>query len=483
MLVQSPAAGRWGRAAKTKSPLTTRFWTLRRKRSCTTIVYASLDAFTSVTNFLKPEYAAVFSSLIAAGSVGFNVYGGLLQEKKRVELQRELELERTLQAEQTELQGMIARYRGPLLESAIDLEQRLYHLITMTGEWYHAPEHIDYEDVGYTIYTMAQFLGFIEVVRREGPRERPFLQKGNPQGSDTLYTLMEGFKFLLCGDASSLQGWGGGELRDHPGARCKRTVVAPGLREPAGPLSTLEVPLRVSRGAQRAIGSLMIVTPMGAQRHYTMTYSDFCIKMKDMPEFSTWFRPLEKELLALLTGPKWAGQGPFPLNRWSRALLLQQLLVDTMDLLDPDYVRVPESRRIRLAPVLYAPLPNVEQYKATLSRLFSRVELTDPATTSQHFLALANLMESARDAARSSSDEEQEGDPARGKPSAPTQVLISSTSGGAQAPLRLLAGNGKLPPALPPPASQDERTAVPWDVETQAVQGPTPGQSHNNGHP
>lgn len=43
-------------------------------------------------------------------------------------------------------------------------------------------------------------------------------------------------------------------------------------------------------------------------------------------------------------------------------MLLQQLLVDTIDLLDPDYVRVPANRRIRLSPVAYAPLPNVEQY-------------------------------------------------------------------------------------------------------------------------
>lgn len=39
----------------------------------------------------------------------------------------------------------------------------------------------------------------------------------------------------------------------------------PGLR-PAGEL------FRISRGSQRAIGSLMVVTPMGAQRHYTMSY-------------------------------------------------------------------------------------------------------------------------------------------------------------------------------------------------------------------
>lgn len=47
-----------------------------------------------------------------------------------------LQLDREKQAEQllAELASIISRYRGPLLESSIDLEQRLWHLATMTGE-------------------------------------------------------------------------------------------------------------------------------------------------------------------------------------------------------------------------------------------------------------------------------------------------------------------------------------------------------------
>jgi hypothetical protein len=52
-------------------------------------------------------------------------------------------------------------------------------------------------------------------------------------------------------------------------------------------------------------------------------------------------------------------------HSWSRVLLLQQMLVDAIDLLDPDYVRVPESRRLRLMPVTYGPLPNVSPAAAT----------------------------------------------------------------------------------------------------------------------
>ena len=39
-----------------------------------------------------------------------------------------------------------------------------------------------------------QLLGFLEVYRREGPRERNFLDEGSLAGSDTLFTLLEGMR-------------------------------------------------------------------------------------------------------------------------------------------------------------------------------------------------------------------------------------------------------------------------------------------------
>ncbi len=45
-------------------------------------------------------------------------------------LPQQLERNKQMQRQQAEVQSVIARYRGPLLESAIDLEQRLWHLAT-----------------------------------------------------------------------------------------------------------------------------------------------------------------------------------------------------------------------------------------------------------------------------------------------------------------------------------------------------------------
>jgi hypothetical protein len=79
---------------------------------------------------------------------------------------------------------------------------------------------------------------------------------------------------------------------------------------------------------------------------------------------------------------------------------MQQLLVDAIDLLDPDYVRVPMNRRIRLSPVAYAPLPNVEQYTAALTLLSGPMDTArfghKGPNNEEHFQALQNLLHPER---------------------------------------------------------------------------------------
>ena len=78
---------------------------------------------------------------------------------------------------------------------------------------------------------------------------------------------------------------------------------------------------------------------------------------------------------------------------------MQQLLVDAIDLLDPDYVRVPANRRIRLSPVAYAPLPNVEQYTAALTLLSGPMDTArfgHKGNNEEHFQALQNLLHPER---------------------------------------------------------------------------------------
>lgn len=59
-------------------------------------------------------------------------------------------------SDQNELRSVLARYRGPLLEATIDLEQRLYHLLVVTGPS-RAPLSPECEEESvYTLFTLAQ---------------------------------------------------------------------------------------------------------------------------------------------------------------------------------------------------------------------------------------------------------------------------------------------------------------------------------------
>ena len=301
------------------------------------------------------------------------------------------------------------------------------------------------DEVNYAAFTLAQFLGFVEVVRREGPRERSFLQRSGPggaPGSDVLSTFVEGVRFAMCASEDALNFWGDAPpgTRDHPGARTRRrrrTHADTGLTgfhavtsddegedddEPAfipagasaadaawagtpgaaaaaaaaasaagtSALSTPPPPLRrrrtrrgryrststtsasssdeddlgnadaevlrISRGAQRAVGSFMISTPMGAERHYTLSYGEFCARLSSDSAFAARMAPIRSDIAALATGEPWDGEGPFPAGRWTRVILLQQLLVEAMDLLDPDALRVPSDRRTPLSGLRFVPL-------------------------------------------------------------------------------------------------------------------------------
>ena len=47
----------------------------------------------------------------------------------------QVETQRNFAKAQQELQSLTARYRGPLLEAVVDLENRLWHLANATSEW------------------------------------------------------------------------------------------------------------------------------------------------------------------------------------------------------------------------------------------------------------------------------------------------------------------------------------------------------------
>lgn len=62
-----------------------------------------------------------------------NHYSSLCKYAHLASLQ--VEQQRNFAKAQQELQSLTARYRGPLLEAVVDLENRLWHLANATSEW------------------------------------------------------------------------------------------------------------------------------------------------------------------------------------------------------------------------------------------------------------------------------------------------------------------------------------------------------------
>lgn len=85
---------------------------------------------------------------------------------------------------------------------------------------------------------------------------------------------------------------------------------------------------RVTRGAQRAIGGTMIITPSGSDRHYTMDFASFCERYNKDPSFAQWLQQPHDDIRNLAAGTNWKGQGPFPMGSvWHHSCNVQRLSV------------------------------------------------------------------------------------------------------------------------------------------------------------
>ncbi|EFJ49130.1 hypothetical protein VOLCADRAFT_89961 [Volvox carteri f. nagariensis] len=429
-----------------------------------------LEGFSGVSNLMAPEFATVFSAIIAITSVSINLYGGLLTEKRRAELAREVERERQVMAAQDEERSVVARYRGPLLEATVDLEARLYHIATLTGEWRRG-DVVCEEEVVYTLFTLAQALyclglpGIPAPLRalygryeqgdeREHPgcRSRAMMLRGTPALPDDWSDMSYGGDVLererppppppsawprSVAVAAGPRGGGGGGFTVSYGRGPPGPVAGPppwSVGEPYGavppPTKPVLLPNRTdtaavarsggswpaagpAAGSELVIGSLdeddlaaaglglpdldigkleleldeqspagrdssggvgggsavattSTALPLGGSAWDASASSAAAASLYYLDDFfSSWLRPVHTDILALVGGRVWGGQGPFPLNRWTRLLLLQQLLVETIELLDPAHVRVPANRRVVLAPVPYKQAPELEAYRTT----------------------------------------------------------------------------------------------------------------------
>jgi hypothetical protein len=187
-----------------------------------------------------------------------------------------------------EANRVIARYRDPLLRSAYDLQSRIYNIYRPGGfTGGRDPEYFRLN----TLFLFAEFLAWLEVIRRE----IQFLDLGAVQETKIISRALQQIQHELATTTV---------LRDDD--------------------------LYLYRGEQRAIGELMLVRAEGftasGPQYECMGYAAF-VAAQGTAAFANWFTRLGDAISQL------------PQKRSERLVWVQHALIDLIDLLDPGHDR------------------------------------------------------------------------------------------------------------------------------------------------
>jgi hypothetical protein len=194
-------------------------------------------------------------------------------------------------AARNEAETVLARYREPLAAAAYELQGRLYNILELDflRKYYlHGDEAQKAYAVENTLYVVAQYLGWSEILRRE-------------------------IQFLSFADSERTR-----VVAD----RQRRIVELLQSDEPS-----LGRPFLLWRGEQRAIGERMI--DASGERCQPMGYAGFV--NREVTTFGPWLRRLEDDIAVIAE------------RRSSRLVELQHGLVDLVRELDPQALRYPDE--------------------------------------------------------------------------------------------------------------------------------------------
>jgi hypothetical protein len=185
---------------------------------------------------------------------------------------------------------ILSKYREPLINATYELQSRIFNILRLKflDKFYlRGNEREKQYAVENTIYVIAQYLGWIEIIRRE----IQFLDLGELETTKKLSALENHICELFLD-------------------------------------TRLGTVLRIFRGNQRAIGEIM------ESNSQCLGYAEF-VQNKDAA-FQYWFEPLREDIELLAK----------ELDKHNTRLIeLQHALIDIIDFLDPDYIRYPQQRR------------------------------------------------------------------------------------------------------------------------------------------
>jgi hypothetical protein len=198
-------------------------------------------------------------------------------------------------ARQAQTQDLMARYRDPLLWAVHDLRRRIRTILDeeflrrylVGGDEFMRPYARR-----HTTFVLAQYLGWVEILRRD----IGFLDLGDRRSNRKVVELL---------------------------SIIRRVLFA----------ADLDPVFSVPSGQQRAVGELMIkgeeVTPGRAR---CIGFAEFSRRLDDEPEFAAWFATIEEGIAEYAHGAE---------GRSERLAELNVRLSDLIDFLDPDLTRFP----------------------------------------------------------------------------------------------------------------------------------------------
>jgi hypothetical protein len=244
-------------------------------------------------DFSSAEVSIIVAAMSLLG-VMFSLGWNTVQQQRLAELQRRLKREEEAESKAAQATRLVNKFRDPLLESAFDLQSRLYNTLskTSTFSW---PGNDDYY-LPSTLFLVGQFFGWVEILRRN----MLYSDIANIGEAKQLLVRVRKIQTLFSGTSE--------EYRDHR---------------------------YIYRVEQRAIGEIMIdegVAGDGDLPPGTIGYATFRRSLGD-DEFSRWFARFK----AGLDVPPAPGEP-------DRLRAIQIALIDLIDFLDPHQERFPDHR-------------------------------------------------------------------------------------------------------------------------------------------
>jgi hypothetical protein len=244
--------------------------------------------------------------VIGVGSAALSLVGAVtagIMANRSARQAHELERQKHRETQREIAERIHQQYRDPLLDATHTLQGRLFNIMAKNflGTYLNHPypEERRYAR-DYTVYAIAEYLCWVEILRRE----LRFHDLGDVQRNRELLERLTSIQYAFQRDDLPRQ-------------------------------------FQVFRGRQRAIAELMMVpsnAPEGP-RTECLGYATFCRRLETDAEFAGWFAQLQADV-PLVAESSDADN--------VRLTYLQRELIDLIDFLDPKAVRLPAQFRARL---------------------------------------------------------------------------------------------------------------------------------------